>query len=227
MLIEEGFLEKGTHMFEEKSASSVEKNGREIISLKLSQLHWPSECNDKLPLNLLCWLISPDLSGAAAAHAARRYIHVVAKPRTKKDDFVVIGGVMPYFILLNSAWSGDIQCILVSDCLPKDFERRICNDLSISLFGLKGGALAIAAKAALFVRLLELGEAINAPSSFKLSARHFGNGKGLLKEIIGFDFRSYKRADKTGMAPEIIEQIESILGLPPSSGGTASPEKES
>jgi len=190
-------------------------SSKEIISVTMDKLSLPSEMIEHLPMDILTWLLSDDLAPAAIETAAAARIHIIPKPRTKKNVYWVVGGVYSYLLLLKVGWSQKVECVLDHTIdfhdLPDFLYRDICYGGHIR----KAGPLANAAKAAILIRLLELGEHAGSPSCFKLSSRHLSNGNSLLKELVGFDPRSFKRADKKGMAPNIKSQIESILGLKP------------
>jgi len=186
---------------------------KEIISITMDQLNWPSEIIEHLPMDILIWLLSDDLAPSATEVAAAARIHIIPKPRTKKNVYLVVGGVYSYLLLLKTGWSQKVECVLDHTIdfhdLPDFLYRDICYGGHIG----KAGPLANAAKAAILIRLLELGEHAGSPSCFKLSSRHLSNGNSLLKELVGFDPRSFKRADKKGMDPSIQSQIEGILKL--------------
>jgi len=186
---------------------------KQIISVNLNQLNWPSKINDQFPTEILHWLISDDLSISGVEIAANLRIHVMKKPGSRKAQYQITGGFISFLLLLKANWDKEIECVLdntvVKDDLSKLFYQDVCN----SVFHLKSGSIATAGKAALFIELLKFGERIEAQSCFKLCLSHVVKVKGLLKLLVGFDSRSYKRTAKNDVDPALLRKIEAILNI--------------
>jgi len=200
-------------MIENEKSSEPDFNGQKIVAVTLDQLMWPFEVNELFPVEIINWLVSDDLSDAVLDIAANMRIHIIPKPRTKKTIYLVVGGFIPFLLLNKAQWNGPIRCVLDESIAPNDLLKHFYLDVSLGVFPLKAGPVGTAAKAAVFVKLLELGERNSAPSCFKLMARHLSNGKTLLNQLVGFDPRSYRRSDKTGVDTDLLSQIEEILQI--------------
>jgi len=184
----------------------------ETITLEMSKISWPIEIvNNDFPLDVLKWLVSDDLSDAAIAFAANKKVHITMKTRKQKDGYLVSGGFISFLMLMKMGWSASVECILDKNIDEKELAKIFCSDISHSIFSLKGGSLACAAKAALLKRLFEIGEQTGIPPCFKIAPKHLVNSNELLKEFVGYDSRSYKKVIKKGIEPEDLSSIESIL----------------
>lgn len=196
--------------------SKLERNNKKVIRVDFDKLNWPDEINNQFPIEVAMWLISDDLTHAVAVTAASARVHVISKPRSKKEAYLVTGGFIPYLVLMKFGWASKVECVLDDSISHDDLPRLFYNDVCNYLFSLKAGPVATAAKAAIFIKLLELGENAGAPSCFRLSFRHL-NSRNLLKELVGFDPRSLKRAKVDKIEDEIVSQIEAILQMKASS----------
>jgi len=197
---------------------------KKVISVDIAKLSWPKEIDKCFPVELIQWLISEGLSPAvieAAAKTAR--IRVTHKPRTKKEAYLVVGGICDFVLLVNAGWSEKVDCILDHSVKAHDVQRLLYMDVCNDLFRCKSGAVANTAKAVVLIELMKLRDQTGTPSYFNLVGRHL-KGNNLLKQIAGYDSRAYQRADKKGMNQKLRAEIEAILDI--SSGNTSENEAE-
>lgn len=195
----------------------------EIVTVQLQQLEWPDVLNDCFPHEILTWLIMESLSSHTLETAARKRIHVMAKPRTRTDNYWVAGGFLAYLHLLGMGWDKDIECVIDRGADSKKIIQYFSNDIHLSLFSTRGGSISAAAKAAVLIALNKLASDNQYPMGVlapygMLKKRN----QALLKELVGFDARSYRRASKEDIPPKVLGTIESILGL----AGSVAPKKD-
>ncbi|RMH47498.1 MAG: hypothetical protein D6694_01870 [Gammaproteobacteria bacterium] len=204
---------------EHENHTQVEEtpSGRRCIVLSMNQLCWSNEINKAFPLELLTWLISDSLSPAAITFAANARIHVIRKPQSRKgkDSYLVSGGFLYYLILLKAGWTKEVECILDQTGVAKNIPAHFYADTCLTVFSQKFGPAATGVRAAVFTRLLDLGESTAAPCCFKLLSRHFRKGGNLLREFVGFSSRGFKGLDVQRMPKEIRRQVIEIIGLKP------------
>jgi len=187
---------------------------KEIIYVSMEKLNWPKKVDDCFSTEILRWLASEDLSPAAIEAVAKESrIHIIPQSRSKKEAYLVVGGFFHFILLAQAGWGEKVECILDQSINANNVLRLFYMDICDDLFCFKAGPVATAAKTALLIELLELGEKAGEPSCLNLSARHLATGTHLLKKIVGFDPRSYRRVNKKGMDPEVRTQIETILGM--------------
>ncbi len=187
---------------------------KEIIHVPMEKLNWPKKVDGCFSTEILRWLASEDLSPAAIEAVARESrVHVIPQSRATNGAYLVVGGFFDFVLLMKAGWGGKVTCIFDPSIKAKDIRKLLYMDICNDFFCFKAGPVATAAKAALLIELLELGEKAGEPSCLNLSARHLATGTHLLKKIVGFDPRSYRRVNKKGMDPEVRTRIETILGM--------------
>ena len=186
----------------------------QFVCVNLHQIDLPDIFCDYFSQEVLSWLVMDSLSTFTLEIAAKKRIHVIAKPRSKNKIFLVVGGFLYYYQLLASHWEKEIECIIDWDASPKDVGQYFLRDIHLTIFSVKGGAISAAAKAALLVELSEFSRENGFPLGVQAP---FGliqmANQAALKELVGFDARGYKQASKKGLPPQMTDKIESILRL--------------
>lgn len=182
----------------------------EVAEVKFEQIEWPAELvgNDISPM-MLKWLISFHLTEPAAALCRQGRIHVMRKPRARQDRYLVIGGLQAYLHLLQSEWHEKTMVLIWPKISIQEAEKAIIDELQFMLYGLRSCPVAAASKAAILMRLAKGSNfIIKAPN--RMIQR--GN-QALLKEVCGFDRRSYMRRRKDGVPESVLGWVDSMLGL--------------
>jgi len=185
-----------------------------FVKVEIHQLEWPKVLSSCIPLEVLKWIVFEDFSEASMKVAASRRIHVIAKPRTRKEEYWVVGGFIYYLHLLTKGWDKQIECVFEEGGDHKKIQDYFLNDINLSIFATKGGSVANALRAALLIPLsgcdnsVRTTQRISAPNSL-LKKRD----RAILKELAGFDNRAYTQSSKEGVPKEVLEFISEILKL--------------
>ena len=203
---------------EKKTDSEQKQSDKKIIEVELQKLEWPKDIKAKFPVDIFFWLIGDDLSPAAIEAVAKdARVHVIPKPRARKEAYLVVGGFLYYCLLLKAGWEENIECILDHSIGSGDLGKLVYKDVCLDFYCCKGGPLATAAKAAILTELILMGEKVRTPSFFNISSRYFTSGNNIMKELVGFDSRSFRQANKKWMDKTIQSKIEAILHISSSS----------
>lgn len=204
--------------------SNESPSSNQIISVRLNQLEWPDILGEQIAVELLSWIVTEDFSVSVLATAAKRRIHVVPKPKTRKSKtYIVVGGVISYLMLLKTGWDGNITCVLDSDHSCSD-TQSFQDDLYLGLCAIKAGPVSNAAKAVLLQNILDMGEAAKCTSGISLSSRHLNGSTDVLKLLTGYDSRAFKRSGKEDIPEEVLSSIMMGLGIDQSNSNAKTSE---
>lgn len=187
-----------------------------VTMIDFHMIDWPEGyLNDPVRFEVLRWLVS-DLLGDQILDLCRRgRIHVVPKPKSRNQRYLVVGGLQEFLCLLSSARCEKAVVVLWPQLSGDEARAWFIRDLQRMLFGFQAGPTALAARAALLVDLsLERDFGIKAPPGLLKKRNH-----NLLKEITGFDRRSYMRASKDEVPDSVLRWVDSMLGLSASQDG--------
>lgn len=129
------------------------KNGPEAVTVDFRLIDWP-EIDLTCPFgDVLQWLISDVLADPILDLCSRGRIHIIKKPRSRLERYLVIGGLQEYLTLQMGAWDGDTMAMLWSNVSQDEAKAWFFRDLQRMLFGLRAGPVASAVRAALLVEL--------------------------------------------------------------------------
>ncbi len=187
-----------------------------IVKLKFQQLDLPTDILQEPVLRLLQF-IATDLFSNRFLHGAAKdcLIHVVRRPRTKKEIYLVVRGLLLYMILAKNGWADEIRCVL--HCEEPNYNSMIFQDLAFSLCGIASDYNANAAKAAI-LRVKPIGGQIL--RNLELSEDFVGSGANTEKKLIGFSRGAYVRSKKNQPPAEIKEIIDNHLNIKKKKGQT-------
>jgi len=179
------------------------------IELELSQIVWPEELAEVVPIELVEWLLVDNLSTVALSAAANRGVHVERRGR----GFSLIGGFVPFLLLQQAGWKDKIRCSVehrvASDLLQSHFQ----DELYLTVFAIKRGAISNGVMAALFKSLLSYGSATKRPSGICINSEHLHSGANVMKAVAGYDQRAFTRANREEVSGEVLQLVSNILGL--------------
>ncbi|RMH11478.1 MAG: hypothetical protein D6698_16290 [Gammaproteobacteria bacterium] len=180
----------------------------EVAEVRIEQIEWPAEFGNDISPMVLKWLISPHLTEPAAALCRQGRIHVMRKPRARQDRYLVFGGLQAYLHMLQSEWHEKTMVLIRPEISIQEAEKAFMEELQLMLYGLRSCPVAAASKAAILMRLAKGPNfIIKAPN--RMIKR--GN-QALLKEVCGYDRRSYMRTRKDGVPESLIQWVDSVLG---------------
>lgn len=181
-----------------------------IITIPIEKMDLPDEIYKIVDVELLQWLISKNLSQAIVDSITICKIQVTRKPRTKKERYIVTGGIIPFLILLRCRQIDSIAVILVDESTA-NFPTLINDDLMLWLLAFRAGAIANGGRAVLLTELMRNREETGQSEGLVISYNQLGKGR-LLKEFTGFDSRGFRR-EKINPIPPALEKICSALGV--------------
>ena len=186
----------------------------QTVRLHVHQIEWPDVLNKSFNKDILQWLMMDSLSVSTLGVAAKSRIHVMKKPKARKEIYWVIGGYVSYLQLLAAGWREEGECVLDTDADQANVLRYFSDDLHITLYPVTGGPVPTAAKAALLISLSESAAehkhplGVQAPYNMLINRHH-----ALLKELVGFDSKAYSQAKKDGIPHSVLDSIVDILKL--------------
>ena len=194
--------------------NEVSEQTRAFVKVEMHQLGWVKELKDCVPLELLEWQLTEDFSPAILTAASRWRIHVIPKPRSKKDEYLVVGGFIYYLHLCASGWNQSIDCLIDPNIQQKDIMKCFLDDVQLSFLAIKGGVIPAAINAAILVSLSDCAANNNhhlgVQAPYRLLKKR---DRVILNALTGFGVKSFHMASKDDVPESVLNVVSEILNL--------------